>query len=116
MVERFFLEIATGTIENLSVIDELVAEDYIQHNPEAGQGREGLREFFAHILSLPQSERLDPSKTVQLNVVAEGDLVVRQDIQTDGMLIDIFRVRDGLLVEHWDAYRRAPGAKGIVGL
>jgi predicted SnoaL-like aldol condensation-catalyzing enzyme len=116
VVERFFVEIAHGTIENLAIIDELVAENYIQHNPEAEQGREGLRKFFTHILSLPQSERLDHSKSVHVNLVAEGDMVVRQDIQSDGMLIDIFRVQDGLLVEHWDAYRPAPGTERIFGL
>ena len=115
-VERFFTEIAHGRIENLAVIDELVAEDYIQHNPYAEQGREGLRKFFTHILSLPPLERLDHSKTLCVNIVAEGDIVVRQEIQTDGMLVDIFRVQDGILVEHWDAYRPHPGTELIFGL
>ena len=46
LVERFFREVPYGPGDNLDVIDELVAEDYVQHNPLAGQGREGVKRFF----------------------------------------------------------------------
>lgn len=116
LVEEFFEKVPHGPVENLHLIDQFVAEDYIQHNPEAKQGREGLREFFTYILSLPLDERLDPSKTIEVNLVAERDFVMRQEIRTDGMLIDLFRIKDGLLYEHWDAFRPAPGVERIFGL
>ncbi|GAA3841231.1 MULTISPECIES: nuclear transport factor 2 family protein [Streptomyces] len=114
-VEGLF-EIIYGPAEGLDRLDEFVAEDYVQHNPNLAQGREGLREFFTHILSLPPSERLDSSKTVTVNLVAERDLVLRHEIRTDGVLFDLFRVKDGLLQEHWDAFRPNPDTPPIYGL
>ncbi|MFF4259917.1 nuclear transport factor 2 family protein [Streptomyces sp. NPDC001663] len=114
-VEGLF-EIIYGPAEGLTRLDEFVAEDYVQHNPNLAQGREGLRKFFTHILSLPPTERLDPAKTVTVNLVAERDLVLRHEIRTDGVLFDLFRVRDGLLQEHWDAFRPNPDTPPIYGL
>jgi predicted SnoaL-like aldol condensation-catalyzing enzyme len=50
-------------------------------------------------------------------MIAEGEYVVRQEIrdhQYKGMLVDIYRVKDGQLVEHWDAYRPDPGSEPMI--
>ena len=109
VVRRFFDEVIAG--RDTAVLDELVAEDYIQHNPGAGQGREGLRVFLEHLFGVmpPGSEE------VSAQLIAEGDLVVRQTILPSGMLIDIYRVADGKLQEHWDAYRPDPGTERLPG-
>lgn len=111
VVARLFDEVfhGPGPGLNLEVIDEIVADDYIQHNPHAGQGRDGLKKFVSELLPLP--EGLDASTVLQANYIAEGDFVVRQEIRNHGMLIDIFRVKDGLLREHWDAFRPDPGTE-----
>jgi predicted SnoaL-like aldol condensation-catalyzing enzyme len=114
VVEAFVADVAIA--KRLDRLDDLVAVDYIQHNPNIEQGRDGLRKFFAYILSLPPEERLDPAKEIAVNVIADGEFVARQAIREDGMLIDVFRVRGGLLVEHWDAFRPPPGGKVIHGL
>ncbi|WP_066555845.1 nuclear transport factor 2 family protein [Croceicoccus bisphenolivorans] len=111
VVRRFFAEIPYGPGDNLHVIDEIVAEDYVQHNPDAGQGREGLKHFFTNVIPLPIPAWLDASGTVSVNLIADGDFVVRQEVRTHGMLIDIFRVDNGLLKEHWDAFRPNPGTE-----
>lgn len=116
VVERFFHEVAHREDGDFSVMDELVAEDYVQHNPNAGQGREGLREFFTYILTLPREQRITPELSLTVNLIAEGDFVVRQDIRSNGMLIDVFRVKDGVLIEHWDAFRPLPGEPPLPGL
>jgi predicted SnoaL-like aldol condensation-catalyzing enzyme len=113
VVARLFDEVFYGPDLNLEVIDEIVADGYIQHNPLAGQGPEGLKKFVTELLPLP--EGLDASGTLEVNYIAEGDFVVRQEIRNHGMLIDIFRVKDGLLREHWDAFRPDPGTDRLPG-
>ncbi|KUN83257.1 nuclear transport factor 2 family protein [Streptomyces griseoruber] len=111
-----FLAVAHGDLAGLDRLGEFAAADYIQHNPNIGQGLEGLRTFFTHILSLPPSERLDPSKELEVHLIAEGDFVVRHEIREDGLLINVFRLEDGLVKEHWDAFRPPPGGTIIHGL
>lgn len=114
VVTALFAIINGTSVEDIAKIDSLVAEDYIQHNPLAGQGREGLRQFLYKIVPAEPKE-LPPSDMISVNFIAEGDYVVRQEMRKNGMLVDIFRIRDGLLQEHWDAFRFAPGAKRIPG-
>jgi predicted SnoaL-like aldol condensation-catalyzing enzyme len=82
---------------------------YIQHNPNAATGREGVKEYF--------SRRPDSSIDTWLEdplvaIVAEGDLVV-QVLQEERphpdtgetyyvAWFDMFRVQDNLVIEHWD--------------
>jgi predicted SnoaL-like aldol condensation-catalyzing enzyme len=112
LVSELFKIIFGGSVEAIDGIDALVAEDYVQHNPRAEQGREGLRRFLHLIVKNPE---FDPAGTQDVTFVAEGDMVVRKEMRTEGMLVDIFRVQDGKLQEHWDAFRFAPGARVVPG-
>lgn len=109
LVERFFREIPYGPGDNLDLIDELMAEDYVQHNPLAGQGRQGVKDFFTNVIPLPLTGDLAAEGTLYVNIIGDGDMVVRQEVRTNGMLVDIFRVENGQLKEHWDAWRPAEG-------
>lgn len=111
-----FLAVAHSDLVGLGRLGEFAATDYIQHNPNIGQGLEGLRRFFTHILSLPPSQRLNPAKEIEAHLIAERDFVVRLEIREDGLLINVFRVEDGLVKEHWDAFRPPPGGTIIHGL
>ena len=113
VVSRLFEEVAYPPRPNIDVLDEIIAPDYIQHNPFAGQGLEGVKHFFRWLTPLP--EWLNAGGRLSVNMIAEGDFVVRQEIRTHGMLIDIFLVRDGLCREHWDAYRPNPGTMRLPG-
>jgi len=109
LVERFYREIPYGPGGNLHVIDEIMAEDYVQHNPLAGQGREGVKDFFTNVIPLPLTGDLHADGTLYVNIIAEGDLVVRQEVRKNGMLIDIYRIENNQFKEHWDAWRPAEG-------
>src|ERR1044072_5096148 len=85
------------------VITDLMADDYRQHNPTVADGKAGAIEFFA------EQFRLYPdAKARVVHVAADGDLVwahahiVRFPKDPGLALVDIFRIRDGKLVEHWD--------------
>ncbi|NNU33037.1 hypothetical protein HK413_00385 [Mucilaginibacter sp. S1162] len=86
-----------------SLINQYVREDYIQHSPMGKDGREGLFEMVEFLKSLPPStETQSPVKML----IAEGDMVAGLlDIKFMGkrmLVVDLFRLQDGLLAEHWD--------------
>ncbi|HKE66735.1 MAG TPA: ester cyclase [Micromonosporaceae bacterium] len=96
------------------LVDEFVAEDYINHNPFVADGREANRQFWTGFFAaLP-----DLSATME-DLVISGDRVVGRFVYRgthSGELmgipasgnpvemrsIDIWRVQDGMFVEHWD--------------
>nr|WP_094462876.1 nuclear transport factor 2 family protein [Pannonibacter phragmitetus] len=80
-------------------VDRLYAPDYIQHNPGIPQGRGALR---AIVEGLPEHVHYEPGL-----IIADGDLVaihgrIRGWADEPQIAIDIFRVEDGKLAEHWD--------------
>ncbi|HET9868625.1 MAG TPA: nuclear transport factor 2 family protein [Nitrospira sp.] len=113
LVSALFGIIYGTSTEDIAKIDDLVAADYVQHNPSVGQGREGLRQLLLRIV--PGPKELSSQGTLSVKLIAEDDFVVRQELRTNGMLVDIFRIKDGKLQEHWDAFRFAPGAARIPG-
>lgn len=94
--------------KDLSAIDKYVAEDYIQHNPTVADGAEALKKE-AEIWFKGQGKT---SIDVQ-HAAAEGDLVFLhiKNSNPDGTLtstIDIFKVINGKIVEHWDVHQNVP--------
>jgi predicted SnoaL-like aldol condensation-catalyzing enzyme len=87
--------------------ERFVAPQYIQHNPLLATGREAAVKFLA-----PRATR--ESITDIKRVIAEGELVVlhvhsRAKLNDRGRaIIDIFRVADGKIVEHWDVIQPVP--------
>src|SRR5258708_7408850 len=73
---------------------------YIQHSAHIEPGREGL---FNLIRSIPATLKYEPG-----TIVAEGDFVIVHGrfsdfgLPVNWIAADIVRVKDGLLVEHWD--------------
>ena len=74
--------------------------DYIQHSAHIEPGREGL---FKLIKSLPPTLRYESA-----TIVAEGDFVIVHGrfsgfgAPVNWIAADIVRIKDGILVEHWD--------------
>jgi predicted SnoaL-like aldol condensation-catalyzing enzyme len=74
--------------------------DYIQHSAHIAPGREGL---FNLIKSLPPTLKYEPG-----TIVAEGDFVMVHGRfsgfgqPANWIAADILRIKDGILVEHWD--------------
>ena len=76
------------------------SSDYIQHSAHIEPGREGL---FNLIKSLPSTLRYEPG-----TIVGEGDFVIVHGrfsgfgAPVNWIAADIVRVKDNVLVEHWD--------------
>ena len=99
---------------NPDLVDQFVAENYINHNAFVADGREANRQFWTGFFAgLP-----DLSATMEDLVIA-GDRVVGRFVyrgtHTGELMgipatgkavemrsIDIWRVQDGLFCEHWD--------------
>jgi predicted ester cyclase len=112
LVRRFYEEIDKG---NIAILDELVAEDYLDHNPSpfptSATGRERLKQDFKMFLEAT------PGYHAIEDQIAEGDKVVTRltsygkhegDLPgaprtTDMKMtsITIHRIADGKLAEKW---------------
>lgn len=88
---------------------EFIAEDYIQHNPSAGQGLAGLVEYIR--ATRPEREIEDRLELPLIHLMAEGDYVtttfVRPEKDENGETyyaswFDLYRIEDGRIAEHWD--------------
>jgi predicted ester cyclase len=114
LVRRFYEEIDKG---NIDILDELVAENYVDHNPPpfpVPAGREGVKQAFRIFQNAtPGSHRIEDQ-------IAEGDKVVTRLTSSgkhEGDLpgaprtgndlkmtsITIHRIANGKLVEKWSA-------------
>lgn len=82
---------------------------YIQHNPHASDGREGLEAFIKYL-----REEYPNSKSNIKRVFADGDYVilhvhsVRIPGERGRAIVDIFRIENQKIVEHWDVIQEIP--------
>jgi predicted SnoaL-like aldol condensation-catalyzing enzyme len=113
IVETFVNDVFVN--HDLSRLDSYMRDDYIQHNPDVAQGKQGFVEFFE------QTFRAMPDfRYTLMKIVAEGDLVMiycttsgthtggewleKQPTgnKLDFNVVDIFRIQNGMIAEHWD--------------
>ncbi|EOL8957371.1 nuclear transport factor 2 family protein [Cronobacter dublinensis] len=100
--DRFFNQHDTAAAD-------VVADDYRQHNPEVPDGKAPFVNYFSGFFrDNPQS------RAKVIRSAADGDLVWLQVHSTNGShdrgqaVLDIFRVKDGKIVEHWDIIQDVP--------
>jgi len=100
-----------------AAVDRFIAPGYIQHSQLAEPGREGLKRFLDTI----KAKTPDAVHDVKRALV-DGDHVtvhyhVRRWPGDQGWaVIDIFRLEDGLIAEHWDVMQDVvPGGPNPLG-
>lgn len=130
LVRRFYAELDNG---NLDVIDEVVAEDFIDHDPPPfpglAPGRLGLKQA-AEIFW-----KATPGRHIIEDQIAEGDKVVTRlrgvgkhegelagipatGNELDVKAVSIYRIETGRIVEHWSAVDTAANLQqlGVIQL
>jgi steroid delta-isomerase-like uncharacterized protein len=113
LVRRYYDEVFNARRPEL--VDELAVEDYVEHDPFPGQG-DGRSDLKARVELILGG--MNPLRFHIEDVIAEGDRVVvrwvQQGTQSGPFMgipptgrqytiagIDVHRLRDGLMAEHW---------------
>jgi predicted SnoaL-like aldol condensation-catalyzing enzyme len=82
---------------------------YVQHNPNAADGIEGFRRFIEF-----RREKFPNARSEVKRAFADGDFVILHvhSIRAPGergvAIVDIFRLENGKVVEHWDVVQPVP--------
>jgi predicted SnoaL-like aldol condensation-catalyzing enzyme len=82
---------------------------YTQHNPGAADGPEGLKSFIAFL-----KDKFPSNHSEIKRIFADGDYVivhvhaVREPGTRGNAIIDIFKLENGKVVEHWDVVQPIP--------
>jgi steroid delta-isomerase-like uncharacterized protein len=116
MMQRFYDEVVNAG--NLDLIDELLADDFVEHEdfPGIPPTREGVKQFFA----LLRAAFPDGTMTAE-DLIAEGDRVAARakfrgthqgefmgvpatGRPVDVQLVDIVQFQDGVATAHWGVF------------
>jgi predicted SnoaL-like aldol condensation-catalyzing enzyme len=88
---------------------EFIRDDYVQHNPQAGQGLAGVQDYIRK--TRPHRGIKDTLELPLIDLIAEGDKVmtafVRPEKDASGQTyystwFDLYRIEDGKIAEPWD--------------
>lgn len=107
LVEGFIADVLQGGAPD-RMTDYISTETYLQHNPMVGDGHDSLGAALAAMAEAGQALRYDTTHLI----VAEGNFVFVASEgaigETPTAFFDLFRVADGLIVEHWDTVSGIP--------
>jgi len=88
---------------------EFIREDYVQHNPNAGQGLAGVQDYIRK--TRPERPIQDKLELPLINLIAEGPYVMTAFVRPEkdaagetyySTWFDLYRIEDGKIAEHWD--------------
>lgn len=86
-----------------------VGDRYVQHNPNAADGPDGFRKFIGFL-----REKFPNSHSEIKRSFVDGDYVilhvraVREPGSKGNAIVDIFKLENGKVVEHWDVVQAIP--------
>jgi predicted SnoaL-like aldol condensation-catalyzing enzyme len=108
-VVRSFYEESFNDGDPDGAVERYVGDRYVQHNPQAADGPEAFIGFVKWIRGEYPEIHIDIKR-----MIAEDDFVVtHSNLQHSpedrgNAVVDIFRVENGKIVEHWDVVQPIP--------
>ena len=95
--------------KDFAAASHYIGSRYTQHNPNAADGPEGFKRFIEFL-----REKFPNAHSEIKKVFADGDYVilhvhaVREPGTRGNAIVDIFKLEDGKIVEHWDVIQPIP--------
>jgi predicted SnoaL-like aldol condensation-catalyzing enzyme len=95
--------------EAAKAVETYVGDQYIQHNPLVGDGKQAFIDYFSEMAVQYPDKKIEFVRSV-----AEGELVALHTHQTwpgdeEYVTMDFFRFDEsGKIVEHWDSMQKVP--------
>ena len=103
----------------MEAVERYFAPDYIEHNPEIpGGDLDGFKDLLVQAgLDVPSGRKLEMEV---LHMIAEGpDVFVHSTAREAGgpalTIMEIYRIREGKAVEHWDVMQAEGGHIDLLG-
>jgi predicted SnoaL-like aldol condensation-catalyzing enzyme len=108
-VVRDFCEVAFNDKQPADAAERFMGTEYIQHNPSAPDGKEGFVEFVTAFVTQTPELKLEIRTMIAEDelVMAHSHLKVTPD-DAGTVVVDIFRLDEGKIVEHWDVMQPFP--------
>ena len=94
---------------DMSAVERYMHPDYIQHDFDVPPGRDGFKEYFANVFAMFPDFHVDI-----LHILEDGDMVamngygVTDPGKIEVLVVDTYRIKDGLLYEHWGTVQPLP--------
>lgn len=95
--------------KDFEAAEAYLGDRYIQHNPMAADGKEGLKKFIGYLKAKAPQYHSEIKRAF-----ADRDCVILHvhNIPAPGArgkaIVDIFRLENGKIVEHWDVIQEIP--------
>lgn len=95
--------------KDFTAASKLLGPRYVQHDPRIADGLEGFKAFLGRL-----KQEFPALRAEIKHVFADGDFVVahvhgvRVPGQPGVAIVDIFRLEDGRIIEHWDVMQPVP--------
>jgi predicted SnoaL-like aldol condensation-catalyzing enzyme len=109
LVRRIYAEVL-GPIDS-GAVDALFDPGYIQHNPNAATGAQGLKDMLDRAkVKYPHAEHRVKRMLVDGELVAAHVHVIFHPGDAGFAVVDIFRIAKGRIAEHWDVMQPITGS------
>lgn len=104
--KQYIIDFYTKAIQqrDLEFASRAVTENYIQHNPHLKTGKTGFLEAIEFLKTLPEDKHASPPSR---RIISDNDFVIVHSnfafLGQRKIVLDVFRLENGLIAEHWDA-------------
>src|SRR5246127_255134 len=107
IVLEFYEKVLNG--KNAEAVASYFGSHYTPHNPGAADGIEGFRKFIAYLRqNYPQAHSEPKHVFAGGNYVIIHSQAIREPRTRGVAVVDVFRLEDRKIVEHWDIIQPVP--------